>query len=714
MEFHRHLPRPSIIRILICGIFFILCNGANSQNVICNSADSATSNTFNTYNVTVPGTDSPILIYDPAEYGPNMRLPVGTTEVTVTAYMTSSNPIGNCTFNITVSLDELPIACPATNDIEQTDPGESTFQFQINSLDSLPGFDYASISPNFVQKQPSTNTSGVVNDRFPVGIHAVSLLFFDNYLTKQCNFTLIVVDVEPPTVTCPDDILATTTNVITYTPTGITDNVPDPDTLHSSITFSPVTLSPGSRFPIGNSTVTISVTDGAGNQGDCSFNVNVALQELPITCPARLDLTVETDRGQPYFTYHDPLLNISYSTTYIPYDNITMVRNYGGSVNSPQLAISTQDQYVFLTISDGMLSKTCIEARVQVEDREPPVIVCPDDIYQTNTSIGSNFQPTFFDNSGSSLDSAIIPLPHGIFSVGTTNYTFIISDRSGNNASCSFNVTVEIVLKSTTASTEASTSSPSMSVTMVSSMTSIPVSSISSSSITPSPMTSIMISSIPTSTPSIPISSRVSSITSSPSMITSSSSSSIRPTSSNPTMVTVTNPVTVNPIPATSMSANPVTSVSSTETRSQPGPVSSVSGSTNVMETTVGKDDQRMTNYLPIIIGCSVAAGVILIIIIPVVICSTPNRRRIFGIGPKEPSKIKHVGASRHGVATDSVLLNDHLESSKSNIYESTDIDVEMVDIPNGAGLQEMTETNGTHLNHAYDMTDEMMGRSSL
>ncbi|XP_063960947.1 hyalin-like [Lytechinus pictus] len=589
MEFHRHLPRPSIIRFLICGIFFILCNGANSQNVICNSADSATSNTFNTYNVTVPGTDSPILIYDPAEYGPNMRLPVGTTEVTVTAYMTSSTPIGNCTFNITVSLDELPIACPATNDIEQTDPGESTFQFQINSLDSLPGFDYASISPNFVQKQPSTNTSGVVNDRFPVGIHAVSLLFFDNYLTKQCNFTLIVVDVEPPTVTCPDDILATTTNVITYTPTGITDNVPDPDTLHSSITFSPVTLSPGSRFPIGNSTVTISVTDGAGNQGDCSFNVNVALQELPITCPARLDLTVETDRGQPYFTYHDPLFNISYSTTYIPYENITMVRNYGGSVNSPQLAISTQDQYVFLTISDGMLSKTCIEASVQVEDREPPVIVCPDDIYQTNTSIGSNFQPTFFDNSGSSLDSAIIPLPHGIFSVGTTNYTFIISDRSGNNASCSFNVTVEIVPESTTASTEEST---------------------------------------------------------------------------------------------------------------------------NVMETTVGNDDQRMTNYLPIIIGCSVAAGVILIIIIIlVVICSTPSRRRIFGIGPKEPSKIKHVGASRHGVATDSVLLNDHLESSKSNIYESTDIDVEMVDTPSGAGLQ---ETNGSHLNHAYDMTDEMMGRSSL
>ncbi|XP_041481945.1 hyalin-like [Lytechinus variegatus] len=593
MEFHRHLSRPSIIRILNCVIFFILCSGANSQDVICNSADSATSNTFNTYNVTVPGTDSPILIYDPAKYGPNMRLPVGTTEVTVTAYMTSSlsTPIGNCTFNVTVSLDELPIACPSTNDIEKTDPGESTFQFQINSLDTLPGFDYGSISPNFVQKQLSTNTSGVVNDRFPVGIHAVSLLFFDNYLTKQCNFTLSVVDVEPPTVTCPDDILANTTNVITYTPRGITDNVPDPDTLQSSITFSPVTLSPGSRFPIGNSTVTISVTDGAGNRGNCSFNVNVALKELPITCPAQLDLTVETDPGQSYFTYHDPQFNISYSTTYIPYENITMVRNYGGSVNSPQLAISTQDQYVFLTISDGMLSKTCIEARVQVEDREPPVIVCPDDIYQTNTSIGSNFQPTIFDNSGSSLDIAIIPLPQSIFSVGTTNYTFIVSDRSGNNASCSFNVTVEIVPDPTTVSTE---------------------------------------------------------------------------------------------------------------------------GSTNGMETTVGNDDQRMTNYLPIIIGCSVAAGVILIIIIILgVICSTPSRRRIFGIGPKEPSKIKHVGASRHGVATDSVLLNDHLERSKSNIYESTDIDVEMVDTPNGDGLQEMTETNGTHLNHAY-MTDEMMGRSSL
>ena len=74
----------------------------HSTDVTCNSVDSDKSNVFETYNVNVSGSTSYNLTFDPAEYGPTNRLPVGTKEVTVTA-SSPSTAIGSCTFNVTVS-----------------------------------------------------------------------------------------------------------------------------------------------------------------------------------------------------------------------------------------------------------------------------------------------------------------------------------------------------------------------------------------------------------------------------------------------------------------------------------------------------------------------------------------------------------------------------------------------------------------------------------
>lgn len=88
-------------------------------------------------------------------------------------------------------MSELPIVCPITNDVEPTDPGESTFQFTVSILALIPGFDY--IPSDFIASEISTNTTGVVSDRFPIGVHAMSVRYFDDYLAKECNFTLTVV-----------------------------------------------------------------------------------------------------------------------------------------------------------------------------------------------------------------------------------------------------------------------------------------------------------------------------------------------------------------------------------------------------------------------------------------------------------------------------------------------------------------------------------------
>ena len=92
--------------------------------------------------------------------------------------------------------------------------------------------------------------------------------------------------------------------------------------------------------------------------------------ELPIVCPASVDLTVGTDSGEPFYTYQDLQFDVTYlaeSMTYVPYGSITMMRTYGGSSSSPSLAISPSAHTVTVTITDGTLSKSCPEARVTVD-----------------------------------------------------------------------------------------------------------------------------------------------------------------------------------------------------------------------------------------------------------------------------------------------------------------------------------------------------------
>eukprot|EP00057_Strongylocentrotus_purpuratus_P007414 XP_011661888.1 PREDICTED: hyalin-like [Strongylocentrotus purpuratus] len=239
-----------------------------------------------------------------------------------------------------------------------------------------------------------------------------------------------------------------------------------------TFTFDPAEYGPTNRLPVGTNEVTVTaypVSSPSTAIGSCTFNVTVSLQELPIVCPGSVDLTIGTDSGEPFYTYQDPQFNVTYlpeSMMYIPYGSITMMRTYGGSSSSPRLAISPSAHTVTITISDGTLSQSCTEARVTVEDRESPVIVCPDDIYQYHTSVDSAFQlKDSSDNSGELLSTTLYPFINARdgYPVGTTTYTFTVSDRAGNSASCSVNVTIGIA--STSTSTEGPQTPTSQDVT---------------------------------------------------------------------------------------------------------------------------------------------------------------------------------------------------------------------------------------------------------
>ncbi|MCM3568576.1 HYR domain-containing protein [Neobacillus mesonae] len=100
--------------------------------------------------------------------------------------------------------------------------------------------------------------------------------------TTQCSFTVTVIDTEPPTIQCPDNVIVTvepgeTGTIVNYPNPTVSDNCQDATFL--------CTPSSGSFFPVGTTKVTCSATDAARNTVTCSFEVNVRqMERLQLEC----------------------------------------------------------------------------------------------------------------------------------------------------------------------------------------------------------------------------------------------------------------------------------------------------------------------------------------------------------------------------------------------------------------------------------------------
>ena len=86
---------------------------------------------------------------------------------------------------------------------------------------------------------------------------------------------LISTDVESPNITCPGDIVVSTT-YITWPDLGAIDKIdkmPSVSCDHST----------NYTFPVGATTVSCTATDDAGNTATCTFNVTVGMYSVECT-----------------------------------------------------------------------------------------------------------------------------------------------------------------------------------------------------------------------------------------------------------------------------------------------------------------------------------------------------------------------------------------------------------------------------------------------
>jgi CSLREA domain-containing protein len=224
--------------------------------------------------------------------------------------------------------------------------------------------------------------------------------------TDQCTFNVVINDNEDPTVSCPSDITVSVddatncTAVVNYTTPTASDNCSGV----GAVSCSPAS---GSVFALGSNTVTCSVTDNAGNTGQCTFNVIVQQPDImvkgdyaPIMNGSTIisgNIATSSSNGQTW-TYQ--LENLSTASgdliiTSVSVDNpafdLTQPAQTSlapGEMTSFDIQFNPQGNEV-CNIQDAtvtIISNDCNDATFtfaiqgEISDNEDPTVSCPSDI----------------------------------------------------------------------------------------------------------------------------------------------------------------------------------------------------------------------------------------------------------------------------------------------------------------------------------------------
>jgi hypothetical protein len=159
----------------------------------------------------------------------------------------------------------LSITCPGNITVTTTNPSGVVVNYTVTVSGGL-----LPITTNCVPPSGSI---------FPIGITTVNCSVTDSYgQTNCCSFT-VTVSPSPLSVTCPGNVIVTSTN-----PAGVMVNYPAPTVSGGCPPYTTNCVPPsGSVFPIGTNTVSCCATDSCGQFNCCSFTIGVGVDALQIT-----------------------------------------------------------------------------------------------------------------------------------------------------------------------------------------------------------------------------------------------------------------------------------------------------------------------------------------------------------------------------------------------------------------------------------------------
>jgi large repetitive protein len=310
------------------------------------------------------------------------------------------------------------LVCPADQRLEASSPAGSDFAFPraVASDDSLSALTVSYSRPSDIP--------------FLLGETVVQATAQDEAgNVAQCSFRVTVRDTTAPLIQrCPTQGLVMEATapegaIVSYF-VVVSDLVSTP-----VVEYSPPS---GSLFPIGETPVTISARDAAGNLSRCLFTVAVQDTQAPrLTCPKDRSLTVwsEEDLSIHYpIAVQDAASHPQVSATPAP-----------GSV------FPLGETIVTLTARDEAGNASQCTFRVHLVDPVGPTIACPE-LVQAVASTAEGAVVEFpeavaTDNLGPP-EVSYSHAPGSTFAVGETVVTATARDRGGATASCTFTVTV--------------------------------------------------------------------------------------------------------------------------------------------------------------------------------------------------------------------------------------------------------------------------------
>ena len=349
---------------------------------------------------------------------------IGVTTVTLTATDVNGNS-STCTAEITVDDNIAPVA--VCQDI--------TVQLDANGSVSINASDVDGGSSDNCDVSLDVDPANF--DCSDLGANSVTLTATDNAGNSDaCTANVTVVDDVAPTAVCQDITVQLDANGAASITASDLDGGSSDNCAIASITATPISFD---CSDLGINSVTLTVTDQAGNISTCTAEVTVEDNIAPtITCPA--DITVGTDEGQCS-------AEVSYDVNVADNCSATLVQTSGLASGSDFPVGTTQNSYTATDVAGN--TATC-DFEVTVVDDEAPEIICPADlafdcvddvpVADPNDALASDNCPgvtiTVSESDNGGLGCSSDPLD--------IQRTYTATDNAGNTASCVQNIQVAL------------------------------------------------------------------------------------------------------------------------------------------------------------------------------------------------------------------------------------------------------------------------------